>query len=84
VPDAAVFTGTPDQLAALLLDGRGAGLDGYRLRPAVLPHDLEQITRGLVPALQRRGAFRTGYVDRSLRERLGLPRPASRYAAATA
>jgi alkanesulfonate monooxygenase SsuD/methylene tetrahydromethanopterin reductase-like flavin-dependent oxidoreductase (luciferase family) len=79
-PDAAVFTGTPDQLAALLLDWQGAGVDGYRLRPAVLPHDLEQMTRGLVPALQRRGAFRSGYADRSLRERLGLARPASRYA----
>jgi alkanesulfonate monooxygenase SsuD/methylene tetrahydromethanopterin reductase-like flavin-dependent oxidoreductase (luciferase family) len=78
-PDAAVFTGTPDQLADLLLDGRDAGLDGYRLRPAVLPHDLEQITRGLVPALQERGAFRRGYPDRTLRERLGLPRPANRY-----
>ncbi|MDX6336486.1 MAG: hypothetical protein QOG05_3826 [Streptosporangiaceae bacterium] len=78
-PDAAVFTGTPGQLAGLLLEW-GEGLDGYRLRPAVLPHDLVQITRGLVPALQRRGAFRTGYADRSLRERLGLPRPANRYA----
>ena len=79
-PDAAVFTGTPDQLAERLLDWRAAGLDGYRLRPAVLPHDLEQITRGLVPALQDRGAFRAGYEDRSLRERLGLPRPVNRYA----
>jgi alkanesulfonate monooxygenase SsuD/methylene tetrahydromethanopterin reductase-like flavin-dependent oxidoreductase (luciferase family) len=83
-PDAAVFTGTPDQLAALLLDWREAGLDGFRLRPAVLPHDLEQITRGLVPALQARGAFRTGYAERTLRARLGLPRPANRYAGATA
>jgi alkanesulfonate monooxygenase SsuD/methylene tetrahydromethanopterin reductase-like flavin-dependent oxidoreductase (luciferase family) len=82
-PDAAVFTGTPGQLAGLLLEW-GEGLDGYRLRPAVLPHDLEQITRGLVPALQRRGAFRTGYADRSLRERLGLPRPANRYATTAA
>ena len=82
-PDAAVFTGTPDQLAAMLLDWRGAGI-GYRLRPAVLPRDLEQITRGLVPALQRRGAFRSGYTDRTLRERLGLPRPANRYATTAA
>jgi hypothetical protein len=79
-----VFTGTPDQLAALLLDWRAGGLDGFRLRPAVLPHDLEQLTRDVIPALQDRGAFRTGYADQTLRERLGLPRPANRYATTAA
>jgi alkanesulfonate monooxygenase SsuD/methylene tetrahydromethanopterin reductase-like flavin-dependent oxidoreductase (luciferase family) len=80
--DTAIFTGTPRQLAALLLDWRRTGLAGFRLRPGALPHDLEQVTRELVPVLQRRGAFRTAYSAGSLRERLGLiPRPASRYAA---
>ena len=59
--DAEIFAGTPGQLADLLLDWQAAGLAGYRLRPAALPHDLTQITRGLVPELQRRGAFRRGY-----------------------
>jgi len=78
--DCAVVTGTPGELADLLLDWRqAAGLDGFRLRPGALPHDLAQITRALVPELRRRGAFRAGYAQRSLRERLGLPRPASRY-----
>ncbi|MFD4025624.1 LLM class flavin-dependent oxidoreductase [Streptomyces sp. NPDC058576] len=80
--DAAVFTGTPGDLAGLLLDWRTAGLDGFRLRPGVLPHDLTAITRGLVPELQRRGAFRTAYASTTLREHLGLARPASRYAKA--
>ncbi|MFF1799346.1 LLM class flavin-dependent oxidoreductase, partial [Kitasatospora sp. NPDC058263] len=53
--DAVVFTGTAAALADLLLDWRSAGLDGFRLRPAALPHDLEAITRALVPELQRRG-----------------------------
>jgi alkanesulfonate monooxygenase SsuD/methylene tetrahydromethanopterin reductase-like flavin-dependent oxidoreductase (luciferase family) len=79
--DATVFTGTPAQLAALMLDWQSAGLSGFRLRPGVLPDDLEAITRGVVPELQRRGAFRTGYEVSTLRGRLGLPRPASRYAA---
>ncbi|MFF9485089.1 LLM class flavin-dependent oxidoreductase [Streptomyces sp. NPDC014676] len=80
--DAEIFTGTPGELADLLLDWRAAGLDGFRLRPAVLPHDLTAITRGLVPELQRRGAFRTAYDSTTLRGHLRLPRPASRYAKA--
>ena len=58
----------------------GAGVDGFRLRPAVLPHDLTLITRALVPALRSRGLFRVGYPGGTLRDLLGLPRPASRYA----
>jgi alkanesulfonate monooxygenase SsuD/methylene tetrahydromethanopterin reductase-like flavin-dependent oxidoreductase (luciferase family) len=83
-PDAAIVAGTPAELADLLLEWRAGGLDGFRLRPGTLPRDLERITRGLVPELQRRGAFRTSYTERSLRERLGLPRPANRYEAVSA
>jgi alkanesulfonate monooxygenase len=36
----------------------------------------------VVPELQRRGLFRTEYAGRTLRDNLGLPRPASRYAEA--
>ncbi|MEU9886506.1 LLM class flavin-dependent oxidoreductase [Sphaerisporangium sp. NPDC051011] len=81
--DALIFTGAPDRLADLLLDWRDAGLDGYRLRPGVLPRDLTAITRGLVPVLQARGVFRGAYEETGLRARLGLPRPSNRYAAAT-
>ncbi|TJZ57237.1 LLM class flavin-dependent oxidoreductase [Streptomyces piniterrae] len=79
--DARVFTGTPAQLADLLLELRTAGLSGFRLRPAVLGHDLPAITRRLVPELQRRGAFRSSYEADTLRGLLGLGRPANRYAA---
>ncbi|WP_284436267.1 LLM class flavin-dependent oxidoreductase [Streptomyces sp. TUS-ST3] len=82
--DARVFTGTAAQLADLLVEFRDAGLTGFRLRPAVLGHDLPAITRGLVPELQRRGAFRTAYEADTLRGLLGLARPANRYAAASA
>jgi alkanesulfonate monooxygenase SsuD/methylene tetrahydromethanopterin reductase-like flavin-dependent oxidoreductase (luciferase family) len=78
--DATVFAGTPAQLADLLIEWRQAGLDGFRLRPAAVPDDLEAITRQLVPELQRRGVFRTGYEAGTLRGLLGLGRPASRYA----
>ena len=80
--DAAVFVGTPDALATQLNAWRSFGLDGFRLRPGVLPHDLGQIVDGLVPALARSGSFRTEYGDETLRARLGLARPASRYARA--
>lgn len=79
--DAEIFTGTAGELADLLLDWQRAGLGGYRLRPAAVPHDLLRITRELVPELQRRGAFRTGYEADTLRGLLGLTRPANRYAA---
>ena len=79
--DATVFTGTPERLADLLAEWHRAGLSGFRLRPGVIPDDLEAITRALVPELQRRGLFRTSCPPGTLRARLGLPRPASRYAA---
>ncbi|QKW23346.1 LLM class flavin-dependent oxidoreductase [Kitasatospora sp. NA04385] len=81
--DARVFAGTPAELADLLTEFAAAGLTGFRLRPGALPYDLEQITRGLVPELQRRGLFRTAYEASTLRGLLGLPRPANRYAAET-
>jgi alkanesulfonate monooxygenase SsuD/methylene tetrahydromethanopterin reductase-like flavin-dependent oxidoreductase (luciferase family) len=80
--DAQVFVGSPGQLADLLQEWHAAGLSGFRLRPATLPHDLVQITELLIPELRRRGLFRTGYEADTLRGLLGLVRPASRYAIA--
>ncbi|GAA3209238.1 hypothetical protein GCM10020256_06390 [Streptomyces thermocoprophilus] len=80
--DALVFTGTPAELADLLQEFQRTGLTGFRLRPAVLGHDLPAVTRGLVPELQRRGAFRTAYEASTLRGLLGLAHPANRYARA--
>ncbi|MFD3417509.1 LLM class flavin-dependent oxidoreductase [Streptomyces decoyicus] len=77
--DARIFAGTPAQLADLLLEFQQAGLSGFRLRPAVLGHDLRAITRGLVPELRRRGVFRSSYEADTLRGLLGLARPANRY-----
>jgi alkanesulfonate monooxygenase SsuD/methylene tetrahydromethanopterin reductase-like flavin-dependent oxidoreductase (luciferase family) len=81
--DAAVFTGTPEGLADLLVDWHRAGLSGFRLRPGVIPDDLVAITRLLVPELRRRGVFRDRYEAATLRGLLGLPRPANRYASTT-
>ncbi|MER5386995.1 LLM class flavin-dependent oxidoreductase [Streptomyces sp. NPDC002688] len=77
--DARVFTGTASQLADLLQELAAEGLSGFRLRPAVVGHDLPAITRGLVPELQRRGVFRDAYEADTLRGLLGLTRPANRF-----
>jgi alkanesulfonate monooxygenase SsuD/methylene tetrahydromethanopterin reductase-like flavin-dependent oxidoreductase (luciferase family) len=82
--DAAIVAGSPDEVADELIAWSADGLDGFRLRPAVIGRDLDAIVDHLVPALQRRGAFRTSYTDELLRERLGLARPVSRYAEAGA
>jgi alkanesulfonate monooxygenase SsuD/methylene tetrahydromethanopterin reductase-like flavin-dependent oxidoreductase (luciferase family) len=80
--DALIFTGSPTELADTLQEWQQAGLSGFRLRPGTIPHDLEAITRGLVPELQDRGVFRMSYEANSLRGLLGLPRPENRYAVA--
>jgi len=77
---ARVFAGTPSQLADLALAWRAAGLSGLRLHPAEPLRDLLATTRGLVPELQRRGAFRRSSSEPGLRERLGAE-PAERCAA---
>ncbi|MGW4634573.1 LLM class flavin-dependent oxidoreductase [Nocardia sp. NPDC004415] len=71
--DAAVFAGSAEDLADLLAEWGAHGVDGFRLRPGVAVDDLPAIADRLVPVLQSRGLFRTGYPDGSLRELLGLP-----------
>jgi hypothetical protein len=43
-----------------------------------IPGSYEDIARLVVPELQRRGLFRTEYPGTTLRDTLGLPRPATR------
>ena len=78
--DALVFTGSAEELAHLLVEWNSPELAGFRLRPAVLPHDLEAISRRVVPLLRERGALVAGDKEPTLRGRLGLERPANRYA----
>ncbi|MGW5111416.1 LLM class flavin-dependent oxidoreductase [Nocardia sp. NPDC004123] len=73
VSDAAIFTGSADALADLLAAWHDAGVHGVRLRPGVAVDDLSAIADVLVPVLQRRGLFRTGYAETTLRGLLGLP-----------
>jgi alkanesulfonate monooxygenase SsuD/methylene tetrahydromethanopterin reductase-like flavin-dependent oxidoreductase (luciferase family) len=80
--DALRFCGRPEELAELMDEWRQLGIEGFRLRPAVLRMDLPAIVDGLVPDLQRRGVFRHSYSATTLRGHLGLERPDNRYATA--
>ncbi len=77
--DALVFNGSSTDLADLMVGWREVGIDGFRLRPAVLNLDLPAIVGGLVPDLQRRHLFRSSYESSTLRGHLGLTRPHNRY-----
>ncbi|WP_207842316.1 LLM class flavin-dependent oxidoreductase [Williamsia soli] len=80
--DAQIFVGTAAGLADRIEELKAAGVTGIRLRPGAIPDDVRAITSSLVPELQRRGIFRTEYAGTTLRENLGLTRPANRYAGA--
>ena len=51
--------------------------DGFNLMPPLLPRDLDAFVTLVIPELQRRGLFRTEYEGTTLRENLGLDRPAA-------
>ncbi|MEX2482743.1 MAG: LLM class flavin-dependent oxidoreductase [Gammaproteobacteria bacterium] len=53
--------------------------DGFNIMFPFLPQGLDDFVDRVVPELQRRGLFRRAYEGTTLRENLGLPRPANRY-----
>jgi alkanesulfonate monooxygenase SsuD/methylene tetrahydromethanopterin reductase-like flavin-dependent oxidoreductase (luciferase family) len=65
-----------DELQAWVEQGAA---DGFVISPPVLPAGLEAFVDGVVPILQARGAFRKAYEGATLRENLGLQRPANMY-----
>jgi FMN-dependent oxidoreductase (nitrilotriacetate monooxygenase family) len=65
------LVGTPEMIADYLTDLFEAGAcDGFVLTPTTSPGMFEQFSRSVVPILQRRGVFRTGYTGRTLRDHL--------------
>jgi alkanesulfonate monooxygenase SsuD/methylene tetrahydromethanopterin reductase-like flavin-dependent oxidoreductase (luciferase family) len=73
--------GTPQQIADQMEQWfLGGVIDGFLIQPPYLPGGLDEFVATVIPELQRRGLFRRSYSGRTLRENLGLPRPASRYA----
>ena len=77
-----VAAGTPEQIADLIEDWFTSGAaDGFNIMPPLLPLQLEIFSTEVIPLLQRRGLFRTGYTGATLREHYGLPQPKSAVAA---
>lgn len=74
--------GTPDSLADHIgerYEQRAA--DGFILMFPTLPDSIEQFVQEIVPRLTDRGIHASEYAGDTLRENLGLARPAGRYAA---
>ncbi len=75
-----IIRGTPQTIADHLEDWfRNGGCDGYNVMPPYLPGALDDFVEHVVPELQRRGIFRKEYEGKTLRENLGLRRPANRF-----
>lgn len=71
------IVGAPGEIADRLEEWFvGHGADGFNVMPPVLPGGLDDFVDLVIPELQRRGLFRRDYEGRTLRENLGLPRPA--------
>ncbi|MCI3275565.1 LLM class flavin-dependent oxidoreductase [Streptomyces cylindrosporus] len=76
-----LYRGGPVDLAELVTAWHTDGIvDGFHLTPAEPRRDLERLVNGTVALLQHRGLFRTFYPGSTLREHLGLARPANQYA----
>jgi FMN-dependent oxidoreductase (nitrilotriacetate monooxygenase family) len=72
--------GTASDIADSLEHWHASGAaDGFNILALTHPHGFADFTSAVVPELQRRGLFRTEYEGRTLRENLGLPRPANRH-----
>ena len=74
------FVGTPETIADEMEEWlETGGSDGFNVMFPYLPEGLFDFVDRVVPVLQRRGLFRRDYEGRTLRENLGLPRPANRF-----
>ena len=74
------IVGTPktiaDEMEEWLMTG---GCDGFTIMFPFLPEGLDSFVDQVIPELQDRGLFRKEYEGTTLRENLGLPRPANQY-----
>jgi FMN-dependent oxidoreductase (nitrilotriacetate monooxygenase family) len=67
------IVGTPSQIADAMEERFSAGAaDGFNVMPPLFPSGLEDFVNEVVPELQRRGLFRSGYEAKTLRANLGL------------
>ncbi|MGW1545919.1 NtaA/DmoA family FMN-dependent monooxygenase [Streptomyces sp. NPDC002346] len=70
------FIGSPETVAAELIEFVSTeAADGFILVPHLTPGGLDDFVDRVVPLLQERGAFRSGYTGSTLRSHLGLTEP---------
>ena len=73
--------GTPEQVADHMEKWwRERGADGFNIQPPFQPGALDDFVDLVVPVLMERGLIPREYEGDTLRDHLGLERPASRYA----
>ncbi|MCX4098210.1 NtaA/DmoA family FMN-dependent monooxygenase [Nocardia sp. alder85J] len=76
-----IVVGDPTDVADYIQAWFDAGAsDGFNIQSAYLTEQLEIFVELVIPELQRRGLFRHDYTGRTLREHLGLARPANHWA----
>ncbi len=73
-----LIVGTPEQIADdIELWFRNRAADGFNLNMDAYPSGFELFVDHVVPELRRRGIFREHYTGTTLRDHLGLSRPAN-------
>lgn len=78
LPGGLHHTGTPESLADLIERWVVSGAsDGFTLQPLRCPLDIAIFSDDVVPILQKRGLMQREYGPGTLRDRLGLERPAN-------
>jgi FMN-dependent oxidoreductase (nitrilotriacetate monooxygenase family) len=77
-----LLIGSPPQIADTL-EGwfRAGAADGFNVMPSFFPGQFDDFVDLVVPILQERGLFRADYAGTTLRDHLGLARPANRLSA---
>ncbi len=79
------MVGTPAQIADMMQEWLETGAsDGFNVMFPTVPAGLDEFVDQVVPELQRRGLFRREYEGPTLRDHLGLQRPANRFFAGPA
>jgi FMN-dependent oxidoreductase (nitrilotriacetate monooxygenase family) len=69
--------GTPEQVVGLMEQWLASeAADGFNILGLGLPDGFDDFADAVTPLLQKKGIFREGYAGKTLRENLGLKRPA--------
>ncbi len=75
-----IFVGTPETIADDMEQWlTEEGSDGFNVMFPFLPEGLNDFVDRVIPELQRRGIFRKEYEGTTLRDHLGLERPANQF-----